>query len=353
MKFIQFLSQTYPCPVQKKQKFNDKSDSSRIDRLKTSTINTVKYLTIQALNNEKKPTSIVPPINVFDPLQFKFGVLAGSAYASISYFINAPPMNIISKSYSYKLGVNLAIPSALKGIDAGFSSGLKKTPLALIPTSDVLDETNADEYAYNIGYNNGYTFYKAVYLGTSKALSDIATDSTIIPYAIYNNINQYNSIYKYNSVNYYEFGYYTGYSQALSGNNFCIYYSTYLNGLPNLYASPPQIDVNLLFGTDKGYNNAYIEFTNGIVDSQNDYVNNGITPDIVLSPNKLNPYENGYAYGWGIEQGREDSLTQDSDNPIVSDYYIENPTTSDPTYSFNLGYYYGYLGINRFLNPTG
>jgi hypothetical protein len=360
MKFIQFLSQTYPSPVLKKQKFNDKSDSSRIDRLKTYTINTVKYLTIQALNNKKKLDSLVPPINVFDPDQFKFGVLAGSAYASISYFINVPTINVSLKSYSYILGVNLAISSAYDGINVGTNDGLLAKQSALstninnnLANNNVLNETNANEYAYNIGYNNGYTFYKAVYIGISKALTDLNnSNNNNYPNAIYNNIAKYDSIKEYNSVDYYEFGYYVGYTQTLSGNNLCIYYLSYLNGLPNLYANPPQIDINILFGLDQGYNNAYIEFNNGITQSKKDYGNID-RPSMVINPDKFNPYEQGYAYGWGIEQGKVDSLTQDTSNPILSDYYIENPTPDNATYSFNLGYYYGYIGLNRFLNPTG
>jgi hypothetical protein len=158
-------------------------------------------------------------------------------------------------------------------------------------------------------------------------------------------------------VDYYEFGYYVGYTQTKSGANACSYYSSFLNGFLNIYENTSDIDTNNLLGFDKGYSYAYKEFNDGVTVGQHeciidyDYNNPNIVPDKVLNPPENTPYNNGYAYGWGIEQGMIDSNVQP--DGIISEYYIEEPTINKNYYMFNMGYYYGYIGSNRYLNLSG
>jgi hypothetical protein len=386
MKFISFLSKINSYPVQKKQKFNDKSEASRIEKLKTYTLNTVKYLNIQAIENKRKPpvvppTPLPPTPNPPPPLpptpnpppttpeinltEFANGLLDGCLYSSISYFVNVPSINIESQTASYKEGYYFATVYAVKGLDDGFINGQSHIENNKPKLTTTLTQTTysdyAIEYSYTIGYNNAYIFYTSVYLGISKALDDTTKGDNIIPYLIYNKLQTYNSITQYKTVNYYEYGYYVGYTQTKSGSNNNIYYSSYLNGFFNLYSTTSDIDINNLLGFDKGYSLSYKFFNEGLTQGGQDCVElynvnepNNIPPEIltkVLTPNINSPYENGYAYGWGIEQGMFDSNVQP--DGILSDYYIEEPTTNKDYYMFNMGYYYGYIGSNRYLNPAG
>ena len=369
MKFISFLSKINSYPVQKKQKFNDKSEASRIEKLKTSTLNTVKYLNIQAIENKKKPPVIPPPPpppppppnNEINLTEFANGLLDGCLYSSISYFVIVQSINIESKTASYKEGYRYATYYAVKGLDAGFENGKthneNNKPKLIATLTQTTYSDYAKEYSYFIGYNNAYVFYTSVYLGILKALDDTTNSINIIPYPIYNNIQSYNSIIQYKSVNYYEYGYYVGYTQTKSGSNANTYYSSYLNGFFNIYSTTSDIDINNLLGFDKGYSLSYTLFNNGSTQGRQDCIDNydynepNSLPVKVLTPNIDSPYENGYAYGWGIEQGMIDSNVEPEG--IISEYYIEEPTTQKSYYMFNMGYYYGYIGSNRYLNPTG
>jgi len=370
MKFISFLSKINLYPVQKKQKFNDKSESSRIEKLKTSALNTVKYLNIQAIENKKKTPVVIPPppppppppiVEAINLTEFATGLLDGCSYASISYFFNIVSINIESRSGSYKIGYNLATEYAVKGLDGGIKNGKEHNENDMPKlTTNLTQQTYSDygeEYSYFVGYNNAYVFYTSVYLGIFKALDDIKNNNNDTPYPEYNNIQDYNSIDQYKNVNYYEFGYYVGYTQTKSGANTCTYYSSYLNGFFNIYSdASTDIDVNNLLGFDSGYSLAYNLFNEGVTrgrqacleDYNIDSPHN--VPNTVLSPEKNDPKQNGYAYGWGIEQGMIDSNVEP--DGIISDYYLEEPTTDKDYYMFNMGYYYGYIGSNRYLNPS-
>jgi len=340
-------------PLTKKKKFKDKSDSSRISTLKTCTINTCK-----PLNNLGKTHSNNSNQVVFNTDEFMVGVKDGSAYASIRFFYTNAPININDQSYIYKLGFNLANLYAYDGITDGYIHG-QTQPDYNIKTQDtnVLNETDAKIYAYNIGYNNGILFYKNVYNGISDALNDISNNNVNLPN--FNNIDTYNSLTEYKSINYSTYGYNVGYSQTISGNNSCIYYITYYNNvytkysIGNTFENPPNLDLNKQFGFDKGYNNAYIKFKNGISESNTNYIDIDPPPPNVLLPNIFNPYENGYAYGWGVNQGITDINKQNNGNTDYSQSYkepIENLDTNPDNYytfgvikyTFSLGFYVGY-----------
>jgi len=257
------------------------------------------------------------------------------------------------------------------------------------------------------GYLKGYTFYNGIYKGISDCLTDFSNNKYILelppddisifsyvyPYSdniIYSRVTTVNNnSYNIIGIKEYYLGFIIGYYITFQGNLNGIYMLSTYNFFQTQYwlnqkyeyislNSPFSFngifnyDPNKLYGYDKGYVNAYIQFNNGknkaIIDFGNKIISNkyNYSPDLTynyfigsnmytssaITPTIINPYEQGYSYGMGEMIGQYDKrngatygwgngITNPDQTTYNNGYLYWFVLPSDRNYSYSNGMFYG------------